>query len=212
MEGLFLSFSSIPPPLGGLWRGFVFSSILCIFAAIMALTYSKLRARYGALVSLGLPIVVGQIGNVVLGFADTLMVGHHSMKELAAASFVNTMFMLFVIFAIVRTVFSVEPFDAYVSAVFLGIKYFLLNLAVRLLQICTDDAMLFAVRLVEIVNCKCEETIVEIDDVPVAAPVVLQVDAVDLRSKRTFSYIVQNAPIAVAPAVDALLYITYDKA
>ena len=65
----------------------------------MALTYSKLRARYGALVSLGLPIVVGQIGNVVLGFADTLMVGHHSMKELAAASFVNTMFTLVVLFA-----------------------------------------------------------------------------------------------------------------
>lgn len=51
------------------------------------------------MISLGVPIVVGQIGNIVLGFADTLMVGHHSMEELAAASFVNTMFMLFVIFA-----------------------------------------------------------------------------------------------------------------
>ena len=65
----------------------------------MAMTYSRFRARYGALVSLGLPIVVGQIGNVVLGFADTLMVGHHSMQELAAASFVNTMFTLVVLFA-----------------------------------------------------------------------------------------------------------------
>ena len=65
----------------------------------MALTYSRFKARYGALVSLGLPIVVGQIGNVVLGFADTLMVGHHSMQELAAASFVNTMFTLVVLFA-----------------------------------------------------------------------------------------------------------------
>ena len=65
----------------------------------MVLTYANLRARYGALVSLGLPIVVGQIGNVVLGFADTLMVGHHSMQELAAASFVNTMFTLVVLFA-----------------------------------------------------------------------------------------------------------------
>ena len=42
---------------------------------------------------------MGQIGNVVLGFADTLMVGHHSMEELAAASFVNTMFTLVVLFA-----------------------------------------------------------------------------------------------------------------
>ena len=64
--------------------------------------------------------------------------------------------------------------------------------------------MFFAVRLVEIVNCKCEETIVEIDDVPVATPVVLQVDAVDLRSKRTFGYIVQNAPIAVAQSKKAI--------
>ena len=56
-------------------------------------------ARYGSLVRLGLPIVVGQIGNVVLGFADTIMVGHHSMQELAAASFVNTMFTLVVLFA-----------------------------------------------------------------------------------------------------------------
>lgn len=54
---------------------------------------------YSALVRLGVPIVVGQIGNVVLGFADTIMVGRHSMQELAAASFVNTMFTLVVIFA-----------------------------------------------------------------------------------------------------------------
>ena len=65
----------------------------------MASIYAKLVERYGALVRLGVPIVVGQIGNVVLGFADTLMVGHHSMQELAAASFVNTMFMLVVLFA-----------------------------------------------------------------------------------------------------------------
>lgn len=55
--------------------------------------------HYKSLISLGVPIVVGQLGNIILGFADTLMVGHHSMKELAAASFVNTMFMLFVVFA-----------------------------------------------------------------------------------------------------------------
>ena len=65
----------------------------------MTFTLAKLDERYGALVRLGVPIVVGQIGNVVLGFADTIMVGHHSMEELAAASFVNTMFLLVVIFA-----------------------------------------------------------------------------------------------------------------
>lgn len=64
----------------------------------MQIVSGKYRQHCRALLSLGVPIVVGQIGNIVLGFADTLMVGHHSMEELAAASFVNTMFMLFVIF------------------------------------------------------------------------------------------------------------------
>lgn len=61
--------------------------------------FETYRVHYRALVSLGVPIVLGQVGNIVLGFADTLMVGHHSMQELAAASLVNTVFMLFVIFA-----------------------------------------------------------------------------------------------------------------
>lgn len=60
---------------------------------------SKYSTHYKALVTLGVPIVIGQVGNIVLGFADTLMIGHHSMTELAAASFVNTLFMLVIIFA-----------------------------------------------------------------------------------------------------------------
>ena len=70
-----------------------------IFAPAMHFTLKRYTTHYRALVSLGVPIVVGQIGNVVLGFADTLMIGHHSMMELAAASFVTTMFTLIVIFA-----------------------------------------------------------------------------------------------------------------
>lgn len=64
------------------------------------ISLAKHYPHYRALLSLGLPIVVGQVGNIVLGFADTLMVGHHSMQELAAASFVNNMFMLFVVFSV----------------------------------------------------------------------------------------------------------------
>lgn len=60
----------------------------------------KYAIHYRALVTLGIPIVVGQIGNIVMGFADTLMVGHHSMAELAAASFVNSIFNLFIICAL----------------------------------------------------------------------------------------------------------------
>lgn len=59
----------------------------------------KLPRPYLTLLSLGLPIVIGQIGVIILGFADTLMIGHHSTTELAAASFVNNMFNLAIIFS-----------------------------------------------------------------------------------------------------------------
>lgn len=55
--------------------------------------------HYKALIKLGLPIVIGQLGVIVLGFADTLMIGHHSTAELAAASFVNNVFTLAIIFS-----------------------------------------------------------------------------------------------------------------
>lgn len=54
---------------------------------------------YKSLFKLGIPIIIGQIGVIVLGFADTLMIGHHDTNELAAASFVNNMFTLAIIFA-----------------------------------------------------------------------------------------------------------------
>lgn len=57
------------------------------------------KPHYKALFSLGIPIVIGQVGVIILGFADTLMVGHHSTTELAAASFVNNMFTLAIIFS-----------------------------------------------------------------------------------------------------------------
>ena len=58
--------------------------------------YSK---YYRSLFTVGIPIIIGQIGMIVLGFADTLMIGHHSTTELAAASFVNNVFTLAIIFA-----------------------------------------------------------------------------------------------------------------
>ena len=54
---------------------------------------------YRQLLAIGIPIVVGQIGVIVLGLADTLMIGHHSTQELAAASFVNNVFNLVIIFS-----------------------------------------------------------------------------------------------------------------
>ncbi len=57
------------------------------------------RQHIGSLLKLGLPIVVGQLGSIVLGLADTVMIGHHSTDELAAAAFVNNLFNLVIIFA-----------------------------------------------------------------------------------------------------------------
>ena len=57
------------------------------------------KSNSRALLWLGIPIVIGQIGVIILGFADTLMIGHHSTQELAAASFVNNMFNLAIIFS-----------------------------------------------------------------------------------------------------------------
>ena len=65
----------------------------------MKYSFSAYAAHYRALVTLGTPIVVGQLGMIILGFADTLMIGHHSMPELAAASFVNNLFNLCIIFS-----------------------------------------------------------------------------------------------------------------
>lgn len=61
--------------------------------------YRTYKDHYKALFTLGLPIVIGQIGVIVLGFADTLMIGHHSTIELGAASFVNNVFNLVIIFS-----------------------------------------------------------------------------------------------------------------
>ena len=56
-------------------------------------------AHYKDLARLGLPIVIGQLGIIFVSFVDTFMVGRHGTSDLAAASFVNNMFNLAIIFA-----------------------------------------------------------------------------------------------------------------
>lgn len=52
------------------------------------------------LLKLGFPLIVGQLGMLVMGLADTLMVGHFGSTSLAAAGFVNAIFALVAIFAL----------------------------------------------------------------------------------------------------------------
>ena len=84
-------------------------------------------AHYRSLFTLGMPIVVGQLGVIILGFADTLMVGHHSTVELGAASFVNNMFNLCIIFS---TGFS-YGLTPVVGALYGGRRYAEAGLALR---------------------------------------------------------------------------------
>ena len=63
-------------------------------------TFRLYRDHYVALLRLGVPIMIGQLGIIIVGFADNIMVGHHTSEELAAASFVNNLFNLPLMFAL----------------------------------------------------------------------------------------------------------------
>ena len=58
----------------------------------------KYGRNYASLLKLALPIIIGQLGGIITGLADTIMVGQHSTDELAAASFVNNVLNAFIIF------------------------------------------------------------------------------------------------------------------
>lgn len=71
------------------------------------------------IIKLGTPILIGQIGTIAVGFADTAMVGHYHTDALASASFVNNFFNL-VIFAVMGFSFGITPL---VGALFPQGKY-----------------------------------------------------------------------------------------
>ena len=53
--------------------------------------------HYRSTLKLGVPLCIGQIGVILVGFADTLMVGHYGTNDLASVSFVNNLFNLVII-------------------------------------------------------------------------------------------------------------------
>lgn len=62
--------------------------------------FSKYKTHYKALLRIGIPIVIGQIGIVVVGLADNIMVGQYHTLHLAAASFVNSAFNIPLLFGL----------------------------------------------------------------------------------------------------------------
>lgn len=65
---------------------------------MIATSFDTYKKHYTQTLKLGGPIMLGQLGIIIVGFADNMMVGHHSTLELAAASFVNNFFTLAFIF------------------------------------------------------------------------------------------------------------------
>ena len=61
--------------------------------------YQQYKSHYKTLLFLGTPIIIGQIGMIILGFADTFMIGNYGTNELGAAAFVNSLFGLVIIFS-----------------------------------------------------------------------------------------------------------------
>ena len=56
--------------------------------------YSK---QIRSILRLAIPIIIGQLGAIITGLADTIMVGQHSTAELGAASFANNVINMFII-------------------------------------------------------------------------------------------------------------------
>ena len=52
------------------------------------------KNEYRSLWRLGLPVLVTQVGIIIVNFADTMMVGAYGTDELAAAAFVNSLFII----------------------------------------------------------------------------------------------------------------------
>lgn len=68
----------------------------------------KFIPAYREIIGLGLPILVGQLGMIIVGFADNIMVGRYSTDSLAAASFVNNVFNV-AIFCCVGFTYGLTP-------------------------------------------------------------------------------------------------------
>jgi len=62
--------------------------------------FLRFKGHYKAILKLGIPIVIGQLGIVFLAFADNIMIGQYATLDLAAASFVNNTFNLPILFGL----------------------------------------------------------------------------------------------------------------
>lgn len=71
--------------------------------------------EYKALLKLGIPITIGQVGLTLQNLADNIMVGRHSTEELAAAGLVNNLYILAILLTIGYSVGAVSQIGALYS-------------------------------------------------------------------------------------------------
>ena len=56
--------------------------------------FARYRQEYARLMQLGFPVLLTQLGVIVMGFADTMMVGAYGTGQLAASAFINSVFLI----------------------------------------------------------------------------------------------------------------------
>lgn len=71
--------------------------------------------EYKALLKLGIPITIGQLGLTLQNLADNIMVGRHSTQELAAAGLVNNLFILAILLTLGYSIGAVSQIGALYS-------------------------------------------------------------------------------------------------
>lgn len=64
---------------------------------IKRLTPETYLQSYASLFKLGTPVLLTQLGIIAVSFADTMMVGAYGLNELAAAAFVNSLFIVVIV-------------------------------------------------------------------------------------------------------------------
>ncbi|MFY0608126.1 MAG: MATE family efflux transporter [Cyclobacteriaceae bacterium] len=70
-----------------------------------------LKEHYKKNIVLAYPVIIGQLGHIMVGVADTMMVGHVGVIPLAAATFAGTIFFVMLLFG-VGTSYAITPLVA----------------------------------------------------------------------------------------------------
>lgn len=65
-----------------------------VFKRSLSAFMMKYRDEYRRLFALGLPVLATQLGVILVAFTDTIMVGAYGKEELAAAAFVNSLYLI----------------------------------------------------------------------------------------------------------------------